>query len=144
MTSSLVRRNQLGEAMPLQKAMERLMEDVFMPDPVEGGAIALDVYETEDAVVLKATLAGVAPEDLEVTTLGREITIKGEIKAEKMVEGKRYVLRERREGMFRRTVALPENVLLDEATAEFQHGVLTLTVPKTEDTTVKTISVNTA
>ena len=144
MTSSLVRRNQLGEAMPLQKAMERLMEDVFMPDPVEGGAIALDVYETEDAVVLKATLAGVAPEDLEVTTLGREITIKGEIKSEKMIEGKRYVLRERREGMFRRTVTLAENVLLDEATAEFQHGVLTLTVPKTEDTTVKTISVNTA
>lgn len=143
MTSSLERRNQLGEIMPLRRAMERLMEDVFVSDPSEAGAIALDLYETEEAVVVKATLAGVSPENLEVTTLGREITIKGESKADRKVEGKRYVLRERREGSFRRTVTLPEHVLVDEATAEFQNGVLTLTVPKSQDSKVKTIPVAT-
>ena len=106
-----------------------------------GTGLALDMYETEDAVVVKATMPGAKPEDIEISVLGDVLTIKGEIKVEKDVENKRYVFRERSHGEFSRTVTLPREVEADKADAEFEHGMLTLTIPKSERAKSRSIEV---
>lgn len=130
--------------MSLRKAMDRLFESSFVrpifPE-LFGASPALDMYETDNDVVIKATVPGVKPEDLHVTVTGNTLTIKGEVKAEEDVEKRSYVYRERRYGQFVRSVALPSEVEADKAKAEFEHGVLTLTIPKKETVKPKTIPV---
>jgi HSP20 family protein len=106
-----------------------------------GAGLALDMYETEDELVVKATMPGAKPEDIEISVLGDVLTIKGEVKVEKDVENKRYVFRERSHGKFSRTVTLPREVEADKAEAEFEHGMLTLTIPKCERAKSRSIEV---
>jgi HSP20 family protein len=103
--------------------------------------LSLDVFETDDEVILKATLPGVKPDDLKVTALGDTVTIQGETKSEENVEGASYTYRERRFGSFRRDVALPKEVDADQAEASFEDGVLTLRFPKPEESKAKTVTV---
>ena len=106
------------------------------------GSPALDMYETDEAVVVKADVAGVNPDDIEITVLGDTLRLKGEVKAEQETQGKDYLYRERSYGEFVRVVSLPSNVLSDKATAEFENGTLTLTLPKSEESKPKTITVH--
>jgi len=139
--NSLMRWDPFGEVVSLQRAMDRLMEENF---PLLRGRItdlALDMYETDQDVVVKTAVPGVKPEDIEVTLVGNTLSIKGETKVEEKVEEKDYIRRERRYGKFARTVALPAHVVADQAKAEFENGVLTLTIPKKEEAKPKTIEV---
>lgn len=130
--------------MSLRRAMDRLFESSFVrpifPE-IFGAGPALDMYETDNDVVVKVTVPGVKPEDLQVTVTGNTLTIKGEVKAEEDAQKRNYVYRERRYGQFVRSVVLPGDVEADKAKAEFEHGILTLTVPKTEAAKPKTITV---
>jgi HSP20 family protein len=83
----------------------------------------------------------VKPEDLDITVLGDLLTIKGEFREEENVEKEDYVRRERRYGSFSRSVALPTAVNVDKANAEFEDGILKLTLPKSEHVKPKTIEV---
>jgi len=128
----------------LQKAMDRLFETSFVRPvlpAVFGASPALDMYETDNEVVVKATVPGVKPEDIQVTVTGNTLTIKGEVKAEEDVKRRSYVYRERRYGEFVRSIGLPGDVETDKATAEFEHGVLTLRIPKAESAKPKTVQV---
>jgi HSP20 family protein len=82
--------------------------------------------------VVKASLPGVKPEDVEITIHGDTLTIRGEVKAEEERKGERWHLRERRFGSFQRSLSLATPVNSDQAQAHFEHGVLTLTLPKSE------------
>jgi HSP20 family protein len=106
-----------------------------------GEGLAVDMYETDDAVVVEASVPGVKPEEIDVKVAGHVLTIKGERKEEKKEERSSYVYRERSLGSFHRSVTLPTEVDVDEATAEFEHGVLTLTLPKSETVKPKSIKV---
>ena len=142
---SLMRREPFRGLSAPVRLMDRLMESAFVRPSLLGlseADMALDVYETNDDVVVKATLPGVKPEDIEVSVEGNTLTIRGETKAEQDVEERNYVYRERRHGRFVRSVALPE-VDSDKAEAEFENGVLTLALPKSERTKVKSITVKT-
>jgi len=110
--------------------------------PFEGG-LAVDVYETEDNVIVEAAMPGVKPEEIEVSLTGDVLTIKGETKAEKEVKEESYIRRERRYGSFCRSVSLPSGLEGDKAEAEFEHGVLKLTIPKAEEVKPKVIEVKT-
>jgi len=128
----------------LQKAMDRLFETSLVRPvlpTVFGASPALDMYETDNEVVVKATVPGVKPEDIQVTVTGNTLTIKGEVKAEEDVKRRSYVYRERRYGEFVRSIGLPGGVEADKATAEFEHGVLTLKIPKAESAKPKTVQV---
>jgi HSP20 family protein len=143
--SSLTRWDPLNEVLPLRRAMDRLFDDSLMESrrSTALGALALDMYETDEEIVIKADIAGVNPDDVEITTVGATVRIQGETKAEVNTEGKNYVFRERSYGKFYRTLMLPDYADLKKARAEFEHGVLTLTVPKAETSKPKSVRVKT-
>lgn len=104
--------------------------------------LAVDLYETDDAVILTMAIPGIPPGDLEVTITKDMLTIKGETKPKEEVPEKDYVFRERHYGSFVRSFTLPQVRLnLDAAQAEFEDGVLTLTVPKKEEQKPRSIQV---
>jgi len=143
--SSIVKWEPFEDLVSLRDAMDRLFEESFIRPrtwlvPFEGG-LAVDVYETDDNVVVEAALPGVKPEDIEISIAGDVLTIKGETKDEKEVKAENYIRRERRYGSFCRSVSLPAGLDGDKAEAEFEHGVLKLTIPKTEEVKPKVIKV---
>ena len=148
MPSNIVRWDPFSDVVSLRDAMDRLFEESFIQPrlfaPIrEGmGQLALDVVENDNDVVVKASVPGIKPEDIDVTVVGDTLTIKGEIKSEKKEEKVNYVLRERRFGAFQRSLTLPVEVQADKARAEFENGVLTLTLPKVEEIKPKQIKVN--
>jgi HSP20 family protein len=127
--------------------MDRLVEDSFVrpsrgwATPDGAGALAVDVYQTDDHVVIKSAIPGVKPEDIDISLTGDILTIKGESKSEEEVKEEDFVRREMRYGSFARTVAVPVPVVADKAEAQFDNGVLTLTLPKAEETKPKTIKI---
>jgi len=129
-----------------RNALENMMNDMVPaanysePRP---WALALDVAEVEDGFTVKASLAGIDPDDLEITLTDNVLTIKGEIKEEEDIEEGKYHLRERRFGMFQRSIALPVPVDADKIEATYKDGVLTLKIPKVEEVKPKRINIKT-
>jgi HSP20 family protein len=127
--------------------MDRLFEESFVRPrgvlaPVEGAAtLALDVFESDDDVTVRASIPGVNPDDIDISVTGDVLTIKGETSEEREEKQGNYHLRERRYGAFQRSVNLPAPVNTDKAEAEFKNGVLTLTLPKVEEVKPKSIKI---
>jgi len=125
--------------------LDRWMDSAFMDIPWFGaffeGGVPIDVYQTDDAVVVKATAPGLKPEDIHISVTGDTLTLQGEVKEEREESGAQYHLRERRMESFSRSIVLPASVDADKAKAEFENGILTLTLPKLEEDKPKTITV---
>jgi HSP20 family protein len=102
---------------------------------------AVDVYETDQEVVLKAELPGVDPKDVDVRVEEGTLYLKGERKLEKETKEEGYQRVERCYGSFMRSFPLPAGVDADKATAEYKNGVLTLTLPKREEAKPRTIKI---
>ncbi len=147
-TNTIIRWDPLSDVVSLRDAMDRLFEDSFIQPHFfapfrEGmGQLPLDVVENDDEVVVKASVPGIKPEDLDITVVGDTLTIKGEIKGQAKEEKVSFLMRERRWGIFQRTLSLPVEVQADKARAEFENGVLTLTLPKVEEIKPKQIKVS--
>ena len=146
MTVSLVRYRPFTGMANLRQAMDRLFDGRFFAPyrlfTFETGDITpIDMYHTEKEVVVKATLPGVKPEEVDISITGDTLTIKGETKAEEKIERKDYLYQEHRYGAFHRSVALPSGLKTDKAEANFENGVLTLTIPKAEKVKPKQIKV---
>jgi len=125
------------EAVSLRDAMNTLFQESFIrPGGASGSdgfaALPIDVSETNDAFVVHASLPGVKPEDVQITVQGDTLTIRGESKGHEERKGEHWHLRERRFGSFQRSVSLATPVNSDQAHAQYEHGVLTLTLPKSE------------
>jgi HSP20 family protein len=124
--------------------MDQLFEEsVVRPRTAALGprALAVDMYETDEAVVVKTAIPGVDPEDIDISITGDTLTIKGEIKMEEDVEEDAYVCRERHYGAFSRTLTIPVSIEAGGAEAEFEDGIVTLTLPKAEELKPKAIKV---
>jgi HSP20 family protein len=136
----------MREMMTLREAMDRLFDDAFTR-PLSGrdgwSAPAIDMYQTEDEVVVKATLPGFSPDDVQINVTGDMLTLRGETKHEEETQEKSWHIREHRFGRFERTIPLPVQVTADRANAEFENGMLTITLPKAEEVKPKTIAVRT-
>lgn len=102
---------------------------------------AVDVFDQEDAVVLKAELAGMDADDIEISVEDNVLTIKGERKFEEKVDDERYYRIERRFGSFQRSLALPQGVKPEDITASYDDGILEVRVPKAEEEKPKKINV---
>lgn len=105
------------------------------------GQLTIDVYQTEDAIVIKSTIAGVKPEDLDVSISNDMVTIKGERKNEEEISGENYYYQECYWGQFSRSVVLPVDVIADKIEASLKNGILTIRLPKADATRAKKIQV---
>jgi len=147
--SNLIRWEPAREMMTLRDAMDRLFDDAFtrplrMYDGGQMSMPAVDMYQTDNEIVVKAAVPGAKADDVQINVTGEVLPIKGALgEKEEEVKEKAYHLRERRWGMFERTIALPTDVLADKAKAEFENGILTITLPKAEEVRPKTISIKT-
>lgn len=102
---------------------------------------SIDVSETDSAVEAKVDLPGVMPAEIDIQLNANILTVSGERKEEKEEKGKTYHRLERRAGNFSRAISLPCPVAEDEVAAEFHDGVLTITLPKTEQAKAHKIKV---
>jgi HSP20 family protein len=102
---------------------------------------AVDVFDTKEAVVLKAELAGMKPEDIQIEVEDNVLTIKGERRFAEKVEEDRYYRIERRFGSFQRSLALPQGVKADDIQASYEDGILEVRVPRAEEEQPRKITV---
>jgi HSP20 family protein len=109
-------------------------------EPV-GTGVPVDLSETDDDIIVTAEMPGVNADDVEITVQNHTLTMKGEFKAEEEREEGHFHIQERRYGRFQRSIQLPDAVTADEAKAEFDSGVLKVTLPKSEENKPKQIEV---
>lgn len=117
------------------------MADSPIADPEEEGQLAVDAYQTEDDIVVKAPIAGVFPEDLEIAITDEVVTIKGERKRVEGVNNENYFAQECYYGAFSRSYLLPIAVDSDNAKANIKNGILTITIPKQEKSKTRIVKV---
>ena len=137
------------EMMSLREAMDRLLQESFvrtprrLMEPLLGHELAVDMYETDQEVVVRTAVPGVRPEDLDITIVGDTLTIKCKTEEDPEVKTEQYIRREMHCGAFSRSVTLPSGLETDKAEATFEAGVLTLTIPKAEEIQPRIIPVKT-
>jgi HSP20 family protein len=136
--------NQPGQSLSLRGAMDRLLEDAFVPSlaTTDGRRWpAMDIRDTPEAFVVEAAVPGIKPDEVEITVQNQTLTIRGEVKEEAETQRGEYLYRERSFGRFSRQVQFPSRVDADKAEASFDNGILRLTVPKAEETKPRRIEV---
>ena len=142
--SDLTRWEPIGEMMTLREAMDQLFDRAFTrPRGTNGVSVvpAIDVYETADDVVVKANLPGLKSDDVQISVTAGVLALRGEVREENEPKQATYHILERRTGVFERSVMLPVDVVTDKAKADFENGVLTISLPKAETVKPKTITV---
>jgi HSP20 family protein len=130
----------------LQDQINRLFNDVFERQGEESNlttwAPAVDIFETEHELVVKADLPEIDPKELDIRVENNILTIRGERKFESKVSQDKHLRVERAYGSFSRSFSLANSVNSEAIKADYQNGVLTLTVPKREEAKPKQIKVN--
>jgi HSP20 family protein len=133
-------------ASTLQDQINRVFNEVLERGGDESNltswAPAVDIFETEHELVVKADLPDVDPKDLDIRVENNILTIRGERKFEKKVSEDKYLRVERAYGSFSRSFSLANTVNAEAIKADYQNGVLTLTIPKREEAKPKQIKVN--
>ncbi len=128
------------EADSLNFSLEQAPAVADESDAIEG-EIAVDVYQTDTHVVIVSPIAGIEPENIEISATDDTLTISGERAAGYEHRGDHVFTQEIYWGAFSRTVDLPVPCLVDKAAASFKHGVLTIKVPKSAKVKKRTIKV---
>ena len=105
------------------------------------GQLAVDVYQTKDNIVIKAPIAGVKPDQIDISVSDDMLTLRGERVDEKEVDREHYYVQECYWGAFSRSIILPVATVAEEAKASLKDGVLTVTIPKAVQDKVKKIMV---
>jgi HSP20 family protein len=131
----------------LREAMNSLLEDSFVrpfatTTWAAQRAVPVDIWQTENELVVRAVVPGVRPEDLSIAVLNGTLTLKGEHKAFELPQGAHYLRQEIGYGSWERSFELPFSVQPDKAEAHFEHGILTVTLPKAEEAKPRQIKVN--
>jgi HSP20 family protein len=143
----LTRYDPFGSVLPLRDAMNQLLEGSFIAPWSQFSqstrSIPIDVFEMDDAFVVKAFTPGLTPEQLEISVEQGTATISGEAKTD-TPEHARILLNELRPGWFRRTFSLPLPIDADKVEARMDNGVLFLLLPKAEAAKPRKIQVNAA
>ena len=144
---NIIRWQPFSDPITLRQVMDRFFDDrVVSPSLLtspfsEMTSVPIDMYQTDKAVVVKASLPGIEPEEVDISITGDVLTIKGEHKEEHGGKEENYFRREHRYGTFCRTLPLPVPIETEKAEAVFENGVLALTLPKVEEAKPKQIKV---
>ena len=152
--ASITRWSPFSDIMSLRQTMNQLLEDTFMVPLTrregDGGwataGLPIDMYENNDALVVKARVPGVNPEDVELTIHGDNLTIKAELRSDATQDEAKNWNWYRQElfyGSVARSMSLPTLIDPDKAEATFRHGELTLVLPKAESVKPRSIKIKT-
>jgi len=146
---ALIRWDPFRDLLTLQDRMDRLFEEslsrnrVFEQSLTSGlWSPAVDIYETEKEIILKAELPGLKKEDVSIEVTGNSLTLSGERSFEKDVREENYHRIERSYGSFSRTFSLSSTVDQDNVAAKFIDGILEIHIPKAEKSTARVIEIN--
>lgn len=138
----------MREIVALREAMNNMLDDTLVRPRAGVSAMitgmAIDLKETADHFIVESVLPGVNPDQVEITILNDTLRIKAESVDATEEEGENWLIRERRHGRFERSITLPATVNADEASADFENGILRITLPKTEAQRPRTIQVRSA
>jgi len=149
---AIVRWEPFRDLVTIQDRMNRIFDDAFRGVPRQGAAEedwalggtwapAVDIFEHEGNLVLKAELPGIEPKDVDVRVENNVLTLRGERKFENEVKREQYHRVERAYGTFSRSFTLPNVVDTDKIKAEFKDGVLRVTLPQREEAKPKQITI---
>lgn len=136
-----------GDMLSLREEIDDLFSDFFRRVPSEGFPReglwypAIDIEETEDAFKLSAELPGMKKEDIKISFSDGRLTMEGERKFEKEEKNKTFHRIERSYGKFKRIISMPREVEADKAKASYEQGILTITLPKSEQAKPKEIGI---
>lgn len=144
--TTLTRWDPFREMTTMRNMMDRFFDEEMMPSRLWGEqgqsmALPLDVSENQDNYMVKASIPGVDPDDVEITLHDNLLTIRGEMQQENAQENGQYHLRERRCGSFMRSITLPAAVDAEHVEANCDNGVLTLTIPKSPEAKPRRINI---
>jgi HSP20 family protein len=144
--SSITRWDTYSGLTGLQEQVNRLFESAF-PRRTDNFALttwapSVDIYETENELVVKADLPEVSEKDLDIRVENNTLTIRGERKFEEKTEKDNYLRVERTYGAFSRSFSLPNTINSEAIKAEYKNGVLTVTLPKRAESKPKQVKVN--
>lgn len=144
---NIIRRRDPFETMGMGRLLRDFFEEPLLMNELGGlegqaGTLPLDISEKEDEVVVRASLPGFAPDDIDVQVHNGMLMINAERTEEEEEQGERFHRRERRFGAVSRTVALPTEVREDQVRADLRDGVLTLHLPKTPEARPKKIPIS--
>ncbi|MDQ2741096.1 MAG: Hsp20/alpha crystallin family protein [Chloroflexota bacterium] len=141
---ALDRRYTSGGYMPLRDAIDHLFQgSIITPQALgQGGFPPTDLYTTDDNVIIEMAIPGVNPNDVNVSVTGDTVTVSGEVKHQRHTQqGQQPYVEEMWQGKFQRAFTLPIQVDANKAQANYQDGILTLTLPKSESTKPRKIQV---
>lgn len=144
MANGMTRWNPSRDVASLQDEVERMFQQVFGGQRASSAGAwspALDVEETEDHFTLHIELPGVNPDDVDVSFEENVLTVEGERKFYEQGEAEGFRRVERHFGRFHRAVRLPDRVDADKIDASYRDGLLTITVPKAEESKPRRIEV---
>ncbi|PIT90202.1 MAG: hypothetical protein COU22_03430 [Candidatus Komeilibacteria bacterium CG10_big_fil_rev_8_21_14_0_10_41_13] len=117
------------------KAVEAEEEDEkWLDEDYEEGQLSVDVYQTKDAIVIKSTIAGVRPEDIDISINNDMVTIRGKREIEETITEDDYFYQECYWGGFSRSIILPMEIIPEKVDASLKNGVLTVKLPKSKKT----------
>jgi len=140
--SELARWEPFNDMLKLSTAMDQLFNSAFVPASQRGiQQLPIDVFENEDAFTLYAVVPGIDPNELDITVNERTVSIKGSWKHPEAPQGATFHLREWGTGRFERTIQFPLPLEADAVQAQYESGILTLTLPKAESVKPRRISV---
>ncbi len=136
--SSRVEDNAFGDERKIGLAEK---DNGWMEEDNEEGQLTVDVYQTPNDIIVKAIVAGVRPDDLDISITQEMVTIKGKREESHRVEKDDYFFQELYWGSFSRSILLPQEVNPDEAEATVKNGVLTIKLPKRDKERVQKLKV---
>jgi HSP20 family protein len=148
--TTISRWDPFNEAPSLRTAMDRFFDPSFFRFPGLRGTgseelgtspLGLDIYETNDELVVKAAIPGVDPKNVDISVEEDVLTIKGSFESREEVKDEHYHRRELRSGEFHRSLRLPPTVEPANATATFENGLLKLSLPKKQEAKSRSIKI---
>lgn len=147
--ANITRWEPFHEVVSLRNAMDRLFDESFLKPFGGDGSFfgyewpSVDLTETGDEITAKVSLPGMKPEDVKISLTGNILNISGEYASESETKekGVTHHLREHRYGAFSRSITLPTAVQGDKIKADYENGLVTLTLPKAEEARPKTVNI---
>lgn len=138
---SLVKWHPVNDMLELGNLLQKSFDGNGFPRPRGGLHLSLNVYETEQELVVTASLPGATRDSLEVEFENHLLTVRGKVEAPQLPEGARSLLAERSHGTVSRTLRIPHNLDVENSSATFVDGVLEVHLPKTAEARKKTINI---